>query len=142
MAEISIRWTMMVLIMVCGIQDLRSKKIYLWLLLIGAVIMGACIPFSASLLIIDRIAGLAVGIVVIVISFATRGKIGLGDGILLCITGIGLGFWSNMELFAIALFLAAVTSIILLSFRIVDRKKSIPFVPFLFIGYLIIFLER
>jgi leader peptidase (prepilin peptidase)/N-methyltransferase len=68
----------------------------------------------------------------------TGGKIGMGDGILLCVTGIGLGFWNNLELFGVALFLAAVLSIILMILRVVDRKKSIPFIPFLFAGYLII----
>ena len=61
----------------------------------------------------------------------------MGDGMLLCITGLGLGFWSNLELFAIALILAAIVSIFLLMLRLADRKKSIPFIPFLLIGYVI-----
>jgi leader peptidase (prepilin peptidase)/N-methyltransferase len=69
---------------------------------------------------------------------ASDGKIGIGDGVLLCATGLGLGFWSNLELFAIALLLAAVISIVLLTFRLADRKKSIPFVPFLLLGYVFV----
>lgn len=76
----------------------------------------------------------------IVISKITGGKIGMGDGILLCITGMGLGFWGNLELFGIALFFAAVVSILLLIFRLADRKKSIPFVPFLFFGYVFLLI--
>jgi len=47
-----------------------------------------------------------------------------------------------MELFGLALMLAAVLSIILLAFRKVDRKKSIPFIPFMFAGYLILVLSK
>jgi leader peptidase (prepilin peptidase)/N-methyltransferase len=73
---------------------------------------------------------------VIFISRITGGKIGMGDGLLLCVTGLGLGFWGNMELFAYALFAAAAVSVILLILRLADRKKSIPFVPFLLLSYL------
>jgi leader peptidase (prepilin peptidase)/N-methyltransferase len=86
----------------------------------------------------NRLGGAAIGGFVILTSMITSGKIGLGDGILLCITGLGLGFWGNLELFCLALSLAAGLSIMLLIFRLADRKKSIPFVPFLFVGYLIL----
>ncbi len=126
------------LLLICAIQDIFKKRVLLWLICIGAVMTGVCLPFIDRLSVVDCLGGLAVGLVTLLISKITAGKIGMGDGILLCVTGIGLGFWNNLELFGIALFLAAVLSIFLLIFRIVDRKKSIPFIPFLFTGYLII----
>ncbi|MBE5966577.1 MAG: hypothetical protein E7255_06380 [Lachnospiraceae bacterium] len=124
------------LLLICSIQDVRKKKLSLWVILIGAVIIGLCLPFSASLSLWDRLGGVMVGICVIGISLLTGGKIGIGDGLLLCVTGIGLGFWGNMELFAAALAASAVVSIFLLVFRLADRKKSIPFVPFLLFSFL------
>jgi leader peptidase (prepilin peptidase)/N-methyltransferase len=88
--------------------------------------------------VVERLGGLALGLGVILLSKATGGKIGLGDGILLCVTGLGLGFWTNAELFGIALSLAASVSVVLLIMRRADRKKSIPFVPFLLTGYVIL----
>ena len=61
----------------------------------------------------------------------------MGDGLILSVTGLGLGFWNNLELFALALFAAALVSIVLLITRLANRKTSIPFVPFLFLGYLL-----
>lgn len=126
------------LLLICAIQDLIKKRIYLWSVAIGAALTLACLPVIAERGIVDCIGGLAVGLAALLISRATGGKIGLGDGIILCVTGLGLGFWSNLELFGIALFLAAVLSIILLALRLVNRKQSIPFIPFLLAGYLII----
>jgi len=138
MVEIGMKAAMGVMLFACGIQDIYKKKITLWMVAAGAVFLGICVPFLTSFSLWDRLGGIAVGVGVVLISIATAGKIGLGDGLILCVTGLGLGFWGNMELFAIALFAAAVISIILLVLRIADRKKSIPFVPFLVIGYIVL----
>lgn len=132
--------TMGLMLLICGVQDALKKKIYIWIIALGAILMGIVLLFSSSVPIVERIGGIAIGVCVIVISKITGGKIGMGDGILLCITGMGLGFWGNLELFGIALFFAAVVSILLLVFRLADRKKSIPFVPFLFFGYVFLLI--
>lgn len=138
MVEVGMKIVMGAMLFACGIQDIYKKKIALWIVAVGAVFIGICIPFSETFSLWDRIGGMAVGVVVVLISIATAGKIGLGDGLILCVTGLGLGFWGNMELFAVSLFAAAVISIILLILRIADRKKSIPFVPFLMAGYIVL----
>ncbi len=135
MAETVIKIIIGVMLLFCGVQDAMKKRIWLWFIIIGSILIGICVPFSHTVPILDRFGGIAVGGIVILISLATKGKIGLGDGILLCATGFGLGFWGNLELFAIALFMAAIVSMLLLILRLADRKKSIPFVPFLFTGY-------
>jgi leader peptidase (prepilin peptidase)/N-methyltransferase len=138
MAEITIKVIMMAILLFCGVQDVLKKKIFLWIIIVGAVFVGLCLPFCNTVSVIDRIGGFAIGLSVAVISIATEGKIGMGDALLLCVTGLGLGFWGNLELFAIALLLAAILSIVLLVFRLADRKKSIPFVPFLLVGYVFV----
>jgi leader peptidase (prepilin peptidase)/N-methyltransferase len=105
---------------------------------ISAILICICVPFCSTLSVVDRILGLSLGLGVVLLSKATGGKIGIGDGLALSVTGMGLGFWSNMELFAIALSLAAVFSIGLIVFRKANRKKTIPFMPFLFIAYLLL----
>lgn len=137
MAEIIIKIVLGALLLFCGIQDTVKKRINLWIIVVGAGLTIGCLPFCDTLSILSRMGGCAVGLSVITISRITGGKIGMGDGILLCVTGLGLGFWSNLELFGIALFIAAIISIILLALQFVDRKKSIPFIPFLLAGYVL-----
>jgi leader peptidase (prepilin peptidase)/N-methyltransferase len=140
MADTYTNITMGVLLLFCGVQDVLKKKIYIWVIALGAILIGIGLPFCTALSIIERVGGVAIGGCVIIISKATNGKIGMGDGVLLCVTGLGLGFWGNLELFGVALFFAAIISIILLVCHLADRKKSIPFVPFLFLGYAFLML--
>lgn len=135
MADTLIKIIMGIMLLLCGVQDAIKKKIYIWFIIIGTLLIIVCIPFCNTYALFDRIGGVAIGISVIVISFVTKGKIGLGDGALLCVTGLGLGFWGNLELFALGLLFAAIISIGLLIFRLAGRKKSIPFIPFLLISY-------
>lgn len=142
MVDIAMRIILGAMLLACSVQDIRKKKIFLWVIALGALLTGICFPFCSSASFFKTLGGIAVGACVIVISLATGGKIGLGDGMLLCVTGLGLGFWGNLELFALALSMAAVLSIILLIFRLADRKKSIPFVPFLFLGYVFLMVVK
>lgn len=132
-----------ILLLIGALQDIRAKRIHLWIILTGGLTLCVCILFSHNISLTDRVGGLSVGLFVILVSKITGGKIGMGDGFLLCVTGIGLGFWGNLELFALALFAAAVLSVFLLLFKKADRKKCIPFVPFLLLAYLFfLFLPR
>lgn len=142
MAEFCLKLIIGTTLLSCGVQDILKKKVYLWILAAGGLFTAVCILFCGDISILSRLGGAAVGACVILLSFITGGKIGLGDGILLCITGLGLGFWGNMELFCLALTLAAGLSIILLALRKADRKMSIPFIPFMFAGYLIMIIVR
>lgn len=124
------------LLIAAAIQDLFTKKIKVWMVILCALFVCICIPFCKTQSLLDRISGIILGIGVVLLSRITKGKIGFGDGLVLCVTGLGLGFWGNLELFALALAIAAAFSIVLLIFRRVSRKHSIPFIPFLFISYL------
>jgi leader peptidase (prepilin peptidase)/N-methyltransferase len=138
MPELIMKGTMGVMLLLTSIQDVIQKKICIWMVAAGGILCGSCILINRTVLLQDSLGGMLVGAVVIIISKATAGKIGMGDGLILCVTGIGLGFWGNIELFAYALFAAAVVSIVLLILRLADRKKSIPFVPFLLLSYIFV----
>jgi len=88
--------------------------------------------------VIERLLGVISGLGVVLLSKITGGKIGLGDGLVLAVTGMGLGFWGNIELFALALALAAVFSIGLIIIRRANRKKIIPFIPFILLAYMLL----
>ena len=80
--------------------------------------------------------GIGLGILLLVTAFFTREAIGFGDGLLLCVTGIYLGFWENLNL----LFLGAVCSAGILGFGILAGKiklaDRVPLVPFLLLAFM------
>ena len=81
--------------------------------------------------------GLLPGGIGLLLSAITGGKIGAGDGFVLAALGLGLGFYRTMFLWVMALCLAAVCAICLLALKKAGRKTELPFVPFLFLGYVI-----
>lgn len=138
MWEYIIRGLLGLLLIIVSIQDIKLKRIRLGIVFIATIVLCICLPFCSSLSALDRIFGLFIGLGVVLLSKLTGGKIGIGDGIVLGVTGIGLGFWSNMELFALALVMAAVFSIGLIVFRKANRRTAIPFIPFLLLSFMLL----
>lgn len=121
--------------------DIRKKEISLLLTALIGLALLVCLPFRSDIRPVEALLGIAVGLGVMGISKATRGQIGMGDGILFCMTGAGIGVWSNVELLILSLFLSSFTSIVFLVLRRLTLKESVPFVPFLGLGYcLLLFL--
>lgn len=85
---------------------------------------------------LTALSGAFIGVIILVLSKLTRGGIGMGDGLLLIVTGLFLGIWKNTELLLGSFFLAALFSIVLLIAKKADRKKEIPFIPFLLLSFL------
>lgn len=76
-----------------------------------------------------------------IVSWITHGKAGIGDGILLVVTGVYLGGMGNLKLFFTGLVLAAFWSLWLLVSGKKKRKDRIAFVPFLLLSYLMMIIR-
>lgn len=125
-----------IMLFLCGIKDIKSKKVSLIIVVTFMVFLVGMLPFNKEISIINGLLGSCVGICIMFISKITKGQIGIGDGLVLCATGIGLGMWDNLSILVYSLFLAAIYSIGLLSFRRANKKDTIAFVPFLFVAFI------
>lgn len=81
------------------------------------------------------IGGMGIGLFIVSLRILGIRMLGAGDGAVLVITGILLGFWKNMELLMVGLFLASLYGIGRIIKEGNQTKKEIPFIPFLFLGY-------
>lgn len=99
------------------------------------VMRQVCIVFRGELSPADAFLGMLVGVVLIGISVFTRGAIGIGDGILFVLSGLIFSVYENGILLLLSLFFTAVAGGILIMLKHVGRKYSLPFAPFVFIGY-------
>ena len=127
-----------VFLLIEGIRDLQKHKVSMITVIIAGI-LGAIFQFG----IIQEnglkiIGGILIGIVLLSLAKITREKIGYGDGWIFVVTGIYLGFLSNMYLLLLSLFLASWASICLLAFKKVNKKTELPFVPFILPGYLLL----
>jgi leader peptidase (prepilin peptidase)/N-methyltransferase len=122
-------------LILCSWQDIRKKKIHLALIGAGFLCIAAYSFWSGGITSWNRAAGLSLGIISLLLNPVTRGQIGIGDGLIVSIIGIGLGFNRLAFMLVYGLFGAAIFSIGLIIFRKVNRKDTIPFIPFLLFGY-------
>ena len=121
-----------------GIQDALYMKIQKWMaytFVISGLIVSMILrsPVNIALSAVP-------GLILLVISIATKEKIGLGD----CVTVIGLGLWTGTEVAQLSVFigigLSSVVSIIYMAINKIkglSGKKAIPFIPFLMCGLVV-----
>jgi leader peptidase (prepilin peptidase)/N-methyltransferase len=123
-------------LLLCSIQDIKKKTINIYLILTGFVMLLIGMLWSGEYSFLYYFGGISLGLILLCISFITKDQVGTGDGLIVCITGLCLGFSRNAMLLVISLLGSAIFSIVLLTFKLAGRKKTIPFVPFLLLGYM------
>ncbi len=88
---------------------------------------------------LDVLVSLVPGVVLILLSRASRGGIGSGDGIAVLAAGLFLGPFSLMACLCAGFFMAAAfAGILILKGR--RGSSTFPFMPFLFLGSALVFL--
>lgn len=125
---------------VCAVQDLKAKEIKLRTLIFGGIISAGLVIFGllgGAITPVSTVCGLLPGTLVLLMSYASKGKIGVGDGIILCICGALTGGLCCIACLFYGLLLTALFSMILMAFRKLKFSGSLPFVPFLFFGTII-----
>lgn len=117
-------------------MDLKWKRINLYIL-IPFLVSGIICNLSYQLFpIASLLGGVAIGVVLLMISFVTRGKIGSGDGVVLMVTGLFLGFYDNLLLLLSATFLSALVGAFILFIKGMNKNYEIPFIPFLLLSFI------
>lgn len=119
----------------CGWQDFKEKKISIAILAAGSC-LSVIFLAAGGISVTSRLLGLMTGLLLLLLSKLLKGQIGLGDGIVICITGLCLGFRDNLSLLVFSLTIAAFISLVLLLFKKAGKKDTIPFIPFIFLSYL------
>ena len=117
-------------------RDCKEKSIYLYLPIVAGV-MGVILHiFFLERGVADMLWGVGIGGCVILLAWISKESIGVGDGIMLMVSGIYLGFWENLELLFTALLLVGVTALFLMVVKKKRRDYRVPFLPFLLVAYL------
>lgn len=122
-----------------AVIDWKNKEIPLWpgVLCLGSLTLGQFISGQDWRFFLS---GACVGVFLYIISRLSRGGIGEADALVYSITGLLLGFYHNMELLLISLFMAAIVGGYLMIVRHVGRKYKIAFVPFTALAYGVVVL--
>lgn len=114
--------------------DIRQRRISLGLTAVYGIMGIFYILFSRQRLLILLLGALP-GLLLVCIGKASGGGLGMGDGLIVWVSGMYLGIWKTLEFISLAFLLAAVWAGFLMTVRKKGRKADFPFVPFLLAAY-------
>ena len=122
---------------VCGIEDVKLKKIRLFVVNAFAILGVIFHLIYERISWLDMTLGALVGVVLLVIGYFTKEKIGYGDGLLFVATGIYLGFWNNLVFLWLSTSIAGIYGLVMMLLKKKKRDSEIPLVPFMLAVYVI-----
>ena len=119
----------------CSYEDIKSRRIGV-ILVLGFGILGIFLHlFYSRLSIEEMLGGIAIGLIMFLVSYLSQERIGKGDALVLTVSGIYLGFWNNLFLLWGASLMASFVGIVFIAKG--ERKRELPFVPFLLVVYVL-----
>ncbi len=116
---------------ICGLEDIKIKRIRLVVVNAFAILGVILHILYQRISWIDMICGALLGVILLIIGYFTKEKIGYGDGLIFVATGIYLGFWNNLILLWLSTTLAGIYGLILMIFKKKKKDNEIPLVPFI-----------
>ena len=119
-----------------SIQDIRKKKVNLWILYVGIVLVFISLIAAPTVSVIERLLGSGIGILMLGISLITKEAIGRADCILILYLGLMTGYLQSIMILLISFLLCCIFCIIGTGFHLLSRKKRVAFIPFLLVGFL------
>lgn len=124
----------LILLIPQAISDIKNQSVYVWPNVVALfLIQTFCVEGGA----VAHLIRLIPGIIFFVFTFASKGAVGTGDGIVILALGTILGIENTFNAIFYATVLASVSSLVLISLKKANKKTRLPFVPFLLFGTVI-----
>ena len=122
---------------IMSVEDIRKKGIKrLWL--IGLGIVGLIFTIAdAEVLCVSFLLRFVPGVVFVLLAWATREQIGMGDALLILVMGWYLNAIELVDVCLLAFFIAGLVALVLLVLIKKSKKFELPMVPFIFAGYVV-----
>lgn len=118
--------------------DLRYKKIPAWLLAVSGIIVtfvSICEARRDEMQDLQLLWSLIPGAGLMLIALISK-MAGWADGVVLILLGVLVGFGACAMSFALSMLMISVVSLVLLVLKRVGKNTKLPYLPFLWIGFL------
>lgn len=120
-----------------AVIDIQKQIIPDKLVAIGAILGGVVAFLDPGLSLLNSLLGFALGGgILLTVFFISKGSLGLGDVKLFACIGIFLGMDKVLSAMFISALLSGLVGLLLIIKSVSNRKKSLPFAPFILIGTL------
>ena len=136
------RIAVILMLILLSVSDLKSHTIPVLPVLVFAAVMAAVHLTAGDLPAVRIFTGMLPGLFLLAVSLASRSSIGTGDGIAVAACGAAIGFSSELASLTAALVLCCAYSIVLLIRKKAGRKDTLPFLPFLTAGHILVLITE
>lgn len=132
---------LIIMLTMATITDIKKMIIPNKLLIVGFCISILAMFINKEVTILSSILGGTIsGGAIWALSYLTKGGIGLGDVKLIAVIGLFVGLVNIFSILMFSTIFSGLLGIILLVFKIRDKKDSLPFAPFILIGTILVLL--
>lgn len=121
-------------------QDIKEMKINIWLPIVSVGLGMAWRIIVVNGTWIDIFQGSLMGAICLMISWISNECIGTGDGLMLMVSGIFLGFWKNCIVFIFAIGMVGLVGLYMFAVKKKGRNYKMPFLPYLLAAYICVLL--
>ncbi|NLL93709.1 MAG: hypothetical protein GX225_06220 [Clostridiales bacterium] len=125
---------LLIYLILCTYTDIKTSTISLMLSAIVACLLIICNILICHSSLLQLIISLIPGIFLLIISLVSHGALGIGDGVIILIVGLGMNFSSCTFVLFLSLFLSTIFSFIIF-IKKRNLKSSFPLAPFILCGY-------
>ena len=136
------RIAVILMLILLSVSDLKSHTIPVLPVLVFAAVMTAVHLSAGDLPAVRIFTGMLPGLFLLAVSLASRSSIGTGDGIAVAACGAAIGLSSELASLTAALVLCCAYSIVLLIRKKAGRKDTLPFLPFLTAGHILVLITE
>lgn len=119
-------------------EDIRTGKISMVPPAVGAALCVGLQIAAGDFRPVDAVFGAGVGLMLLLIGYASRQAVGYGDGLLFAATGCCLGGTDNVVLLLCSLLMCSVYSMVMLISHRKNRNDRIVLVPFVLGGFVLL----
>lgn len=130
--------TIALCLIAAGYRDFRTRRLSVLFLVGLSALVVLARAFFVKVSVSSAVFGVLIGAFFWVLSACTRQAIGYGDSWLITLLGFYLGGRSVIELILVASILSCLFAVGLCMLRGWNKKHTLPFVPFLAIGYMVV----
>ena len=127
-------------LLICSWEDMRSYMVSLPFVIIWTGLLCGMQIYQGNMDLVLLIAAVATIGIAAIVSYLSRGGLGLGDGFLFAMAVMGLGVAQSIQMFVYCLMGAFCVAVIVLVLFSGKRDTRLPLAPFIFGGSLLAIL--
>ena len=114
-----------------AIEDMRKKTVCVGVPVLGCVLAVIGRISQGTIFSLEPLLGAIIGLVCLMLARISGGQIGIGDGLILLVCGICLGWRRQIVLLLLAMIMFLVVGIVGIGLKLWSGKKPLAFVPYL-----------